>query len=80
MQSHAKAPGVHKHRPEQVCFSSGCPLHFNALVLSTQWKGLGILADVKKLQALLSAPTQTHVFSDLTHIMRVDAKSPSTQH
>lgn len=37
-------------------------------------------SDIQKLAELLSAPVQTHVFSDLTHIMRIDLKAPSAQH
>lgn len=36
--------------------------------------------DVEKLKDLLITPVQTHIFSDLTHIMRTDAEAPSVQH
>ena len=36
--------------------------------------------DVDKFKDLITAPVQTHVFSDLTHIMRTDENAPSAQH
>ena len=37
-------------------------------------------SDVEKLKNLLTTPVQTHLFSDLTHIMRPDTQAPSAQH
>lgn len=37
-------------------------------------------SDVDKLQRIVKGPIQTHIIDDLTHILRRDLKSPSTQH
>lgn len=36
--------------------------------------------DAYELDEMLNGPTQTHVFSDLTHILRQDFEKPSIQH